>query len=230
MNYCILNHYQCIEVMGEKAAAFLQGQLTNNVMHDSPNLLCNIKGRIMAQIQVEHQQGKMYLLLQKNLWPKVFSLLEKPALLSKVSFRESFDNPIYGIIEDRQSLITLNATKISGLTEISYEKWHEMRLLQHQFELYPQTIGLFLPHDLGLETQWIDFKKGCYRGQEIIARMHYLGKSKVHLKLFTHPSFLHLHPGDSIEDQGIKVGEVVDKNTHLLLGCVKINHHFSDHD
>ena len=226
MNYCILNHYQCIQVIGENARSFLQGQLTNNVMHDSPNLLCNIKGRIIAQIQVEHHRDQMYLLIQKNLWPKVFSLLEKPALLSKVNFKESPDIQIYGIIDDKQSFITCDATKISGLTEISYEKWHEMRLLQLQFELYPETVGLFLPHDLGLENQWIDFKKGCYRGQEIIARMHYLGQSKVHLRLFSNPSFLHLNPGDSMEEQGIIVGEVVDKNDSLMLACVKKNHQF----
>jgi tRNA-modifying protein YgfZ len=39
--------------------------------------------------------------------------------------------------------------------------------------------GQFLPHALGLPSfAAISLKKGCYPGQEIIARTHYLGKSK----------------------------------------------------
>ena len=38
---------------------------------------------------------------------------------------------------------------------------------------------MFLPSDLNLENLGaVDFDKGCYTGQEVIARMHYLGKSK----------------------------------------------------
>lgn len=222
MNYCILNDYQCIEVIGEKGASFLQGQLTNNVMINSPNLLCNIKGRIIAKFQVEHLEGHLYLLVQKNIWNKAHSILEKPALLSRVSFKEKSDIEIYGIIDDKSSCITCDSTKISGLSEISYTNWHHQRLLQQEFELYPETIGRFLPHDLGLEHHWIDFKKGCYRGQEIIARMHYLGQSKVHLRLLKEPRFLKLEPGETIENQG----EVVDKNDTLVLACVRRNHLF----
>lgn len=223
MNYCILNNYQCIEVIGEKGAAFLQGQLTNNVMVNSPNLLCNIKGRIIAKIHVEHHEKHLYLLLQKSSWPKAFALLEKPALLSRVSFEEKSDITVYGLIDEISSCITCDVTKTNGLSAISYDAWHHQRLLQQEFELYPETIGHFLPHDLGLEQLWIDFKKGCYRGQEIIARMHYLGQSKVHLRLLKEPRFLKLEPGQTIEDQG----EVVDKNDTLVLACVRRNAQFN---
>lgn len=223
MNYCTLSNYQCIEVMGEKGAEFLQGQLTNNVMHNSPNLLCNIKGRIIAKIYVEHQSSHLYLLVQKNIWAKAFSILEKPALLSRVNFKELPHEFVYGVIDTNHSFITCDASKIQGLSEISYQEWHHQRLLQQEFELYPETLGLFLPHDLGLENQWIDFKKGCYRGQEIIARMHYLGQSKVHLRLLNQAQYQHLHPGDSILENDVKIGEVVDTNNNLILACVKRN-------
>jgi len=45
------------------------------------------------------------------------------------------------------------------------------------------TQGLFRPHDLNLpELNAVCFTKGCYPGQEIVARMHYRGKPKVHLQ------------------------------------------------
>ena len=65
--------------------------------------------------------------------------------------------------------------------------------------IYPETTGKFLPHDINLQTLGaISFDKGCYTGQEIIARMHYRGKLKNHLyhTTITHPS--PLLPGTEI--------------------------------
>lgn len=50
------------------------------------------------------------------------------------------------------------------------------------------TGDAFLPQDLNLQTEainGINFKKGCYTGQEIVARMHYKGKLKRHLYRFS---------------------------------------------
>jgi len=41
----------------------------------------------------------------------------------------------------------------------------------------PQTRELFIPQMLNLQAMGgVSFKKGCYTGQEIVARMQYLGK------------------------------------------------------
>jgi folate-binding protein YgfZ len=46
----------------------------------------------------------------------------------------------------------------------------------------PETAEHFVPLWLGLERVGaIDFKKGCYTGQEIVARTHYLGQAKQQL-------------------------------------------------
>lgn len=48
--------------------------------------------------------------------------------------------------------------------------------------LYPETEDMILPHHANLpQLQGVSFDKGCYLGQEIIARMHYKGKIKRHL-------------------------------------------------
>jgi len=45
--------------------------------------------------------------------------------------------------------------------------------------VYPETIGSFIPQMVNLEAfDGINYKKGCYTGQEIIARLHYRGKLK----------------------------------------------------
>ena len=44
-------------------------------------------------------------------------------------------------------------------------------------EITQEISGEFTPHELGYpSTSRIDFEKGCYTGQEIVARMHYRAK------------------------------------------------------
>ena len=49
-------------------------------------------------------------------------------------------------------------------------------------QVMPQTRELFIPQMINLQAVGgVSFKKGCYTGQEIVARMQYLGKLKRHL-------------------------------------------------
>ena len=83
-------------------------------------------------------------------------------------------------------------------------------------ELYPETLDHFILQQLNLQDFGaVSFKKGCYTGQEIIARMKYLGKLKK--RAFT-------LSGDKVEEalpkaplldaDGKKVGELV-RASHL---------------
>eukprot|EP00487_Bulimina_marginata_P011980 TRINITY_DN8010_c0_g1_i1.p1 TRINITY_DN8010_c0_g1~~TRINITY_DN8010_c0_g1_i1.p1 ORF type:complete len:110 (+),score=8.15 TRINITY_DN8010_c0_g1_i1:55-384(+) len=59
-------------------------------------------------------------------------------------------------------------------------------------------------------TQGISFKKGCYTGQEIVARMQYRGNLKKHLYLLSTPVELMLPPLSKLINQdGKGVAEVV---------------------
>jgi len=91
--------------------------------------------------------------------------------------------------------------------------WHYLNLKQDKIDIYPESRGLFLPHNLNLQsTGYISFNKGCYKGQEIIARMHYRSKLKYELKLFEFKSEETIYIGQkliNIEDNQI-IGEIVD--------------------
>jgi tRNA-modifying protein YgfZ len=68
--------------------------------------------------------------------------------------------------------------------------------------VYPQTRERFTAHHLNYHKQGgISFTKGCYTGQEIIARMHYLGKLTQQLYTITFNSPTPLQPGADITDQ-----------------------------
>jgi folate-binding protein YgfZ len=62
--------------------------------------------------------------------------------------------------------------------------WDRLDILAGIPEVYPGTVEEFIPQTVNLELLGgINFKKGCYTGQEIIARLHYRGTVKRRLYL-----------------------------------------------
>ncbi|MBA3535140.1 MAG: folate-binding protein YgfZ [Tatlockia sp.] len=91
--------------------------------------------------------------------------------------------------------------------------WHQLQLKRKAIEIYPQTRGLFLPHRIDLHLSgYLSFDKGCYKGQEIIARTHYRAKIKHRLQLFTMESVEPLNIGAKLFSSSgeIEVGELID--------------------
>lgn len=91
--------------------------------------------------------------------------------------------------------------------------WHALQLQQKRIEIYPESRGMFLPHRLGLQLSgYLSFNKGCYKGQEIIARTHYRAKLKHELKVFTIKTNEDLHSGQKLfgENDSIEIGELID--------------------
>jgi len=91
--------------------------------------------------------------------------------------------------------------------------WHYLELQQTRMTIYPNTRGLFLPHRLNLHnTPYISFNKGCYKGQEIIARTHYRAKLKHSLKLFQVSTADPIFAGQKCYNapQKTEIGEIVD--------------------
>jgi folate-binding protein YgfZ len=79
-------------------------------------------------------------------------------------------------------------------------------------QVYPATREVFLPQALNLDALGgISFDKGCYVGQEVIARLHFRGSVKRRMRLFTTPGDgVPATPGAPVLRAGETVGKVVD--------------------
>jgi folate-binding protein YgfZ len=75
-----------------------------------------------------------------------------------------------------------------------------------------------LPAEAGLDQTHISFTKGCYPGQEPIARLHYRGHVNRQLRVLEVES---ASPGDEIEYQGKSVGRVTSAVPGLALAYVR---------
>ena len=96
-------------------------------------------------------------------------------------------------------------------TSMSIESWNNLNILDGVPDIYPTTQEAFIPQSLNMDLiDGVNFKKGCYTGQEIVARTHYLGKVKRRMYRGFIESQDVLTPGDQILNEKKEViGQLV---------------------
>ncbi|MBX2809673.1 MAG: hypothetical protein KTR20_13695 [Cellvibrionaceae bacterium] len=104
-------------------------------------------------------------------------------------------------------------------------QWTQYQIDDGLGEVQPATVELFIPQMLNFQHigTAISFKKGCYTGQEVIARMTYLGKLKRRLYRFAYPAGTQLKVGDPLYTHGD------DRNPQQSIGHIVL-HSSVDHD
>ncbi len=95
----------------------------------------------------------------------------------------------------------------------SNEVWTACNIRDGIGEVRPETSEEFIPQMLNYQATGtgISFTKGCYTGQEIVARMQYLGKQKRHMYRFSSDTSDTLVPGSALYTQGKQqsIGNIV---------------------
>lgn len=77
---------------------------------------------------------------------------------------------------------TLRSHLSAQLTEAPLNNWLLAQIRAGIGQVFGATRDLFIPQMINLQAVGgVSFRKGCYSGQEIVARMQYLGKLKRHL-------------------------------------------------
>jgi len=92
--------------------------------------------------------------------------------LTGVQPRYQISGPIDNI-QDLWLKLDVNAAPVGE------DVWNLLEIQAGIPNIYQPTVESFVPQMINLDLiNGISFKKGCYTGQEIVARMHYLGKLK----------------------------------------------------
>ncbi len=95
----------------------------------------------------------------------------------------------------------------------SLEQWETLALLDGHYPFRQNDSGLFTPQELNFDLNgYVSFSKGCYTGQEIVARMHYRGKPKKQLFLAKLAQPATFAEGDTLLP-------VTDTQNHTLGSC-----------
>ena len=189
-----------IRVTGADALEFLQGQLTNDLerLEAEAEILaawCSPKGRVIWFGTVTRDNAGYALSAPADLAEDLVRRLTVYRFRSKVDF--AIDNS--DATADARFLIA-NGYPFIGAAQAEQ----------------------FTPHMLNLDLlDAISLDKGCYTGQEIIARTHYRGKTKRRCLRFE--SEVPVVAGDKVELDGRAVGEVVNAVGTELLAVVPVD-------
>jgi folate-binding protein YgfZ len=109
----------------------------------------------------------------------------------------------------------------AGAAPAGLDAFEAIRIAAHRPRLGADTDHRTIPHEVGWLTGAVHLDKGCYRGQETVARVHNLGRPPRRLVL------LHLDgsvaaPGSPVTTAGRQVGFVGSSGVHAELGPVAL--------
>ncbi len=194
------NEARAMSLKATGAKEFLQGYLTcntDNISEDSylPFALCDIKGRVLANGWATQREEQIFLivhkstlsLVRKHLAPYLnFSrcIAEEADYSISLQKSETGSKPgLYGY--EIASLSVFDSLEEAGKEDVS-EAIRELLISKTVPFIEERASGKHLPQVLKMqETGAVDFEKGCYLGQEVIARVQFKGSPKKVLEKFS---------------------------------------------
>lgn len=211
-----------LRIRDADAERFLQGQLSNDVMRLAPegSLLAgfhNPQGRTIAVLRLlQAGEHDILAVLPRGLAAPVAARLSRFILRSKVRITDESAawrvrgvagaEPSGGFVmhlsaEPARSLAVVPASSAPGAAAAGSAARNAWRLLDIAAglpQVHAQTSELFVAQMLNLDlVDAISFSKGCYTGQEVIARAHYRGRVKRRMQRWQTLAPAALAPGDS---------------------------------
>ena len=115
------------------------------------------------------------------------------------------------LITDKERAESVWTVLAQDRTATNANGWRQADIDAGEGMVYPGAEDLFLPQVLNYDvTAGVNFKKGCYTGQEVVARMHFKGKLKQRMQRIDYTADVELLPGEPLRNSNDKAaGEVV---------------------
>ena len=209
-----LKNRSLLYISGSDSESFLQSQLTNDIskLGDSEiqiNAYCQHQGKIIGLFWVMRYQNGFLISFPIDLIEKIKSRLKMFIIMSDVVI-EDFSNELsqIGLIEEQNldayilndSLSVLITENLNNTSEYfsDIEEWDKSYFDSLIPEVFAATSEKLVPQMLNLDIDEIgvNFSKGCYPGQEVVARLHYLGSAK--RRLFSFKANYEMQVGDAL--------------------------------
>jgi folate-binding protein YgfZ len=213
--------------MGPDAEDFLQRMLSNDVT-EAPcrAMLLTPKARLIAPLVVVRRGDDDFLLLtEPGLGETVAATLLRARFAAKVEieteehssvvvFGEDGGIPNEELGEPGSELLDVDVTPTLSADEVE-----RIRIESASPAWGKEIDDSILPAEAGLDETHVSFTKGCYPGQEPIARLHYRGKVNRSLRVLEVEG---AEPGDEVRHGDKVVGRITSAVSDRALGYVRI--------
>jgi folate-binding protein YgfZ len=217
-----------VGVHGPDAKDFLQRMVSNDVEQaPCPALLLTPKGRVIAPLVVVERGADDYLLLtEEGLGEVVRSTLLRARFAAKVEIEPEEHVSVIvfgdgeGIPNDEYGVPAVELLDAEPPAELAHEEELErMRILARRPRWGREIDDRILPAEAGLTETHVSFTKGCYPGQEPIARLQYRGKANRELRVLQVED--RLEPDTDVVYGDKVVGRVTSSVPGLALAYVR---------
>jgi tRNA-modifying protein YgfZ len=196
-----------IRASGTDARSFLHGQLTQDVLHLAAGQArlagyCSAKGRLLASFVIwVDANDDLLLACSADLLPATLKRLKMFVLRAKCTLSDaSAELPLHGLVGasvpagapwtvDGHRVVHL--PPVDGLARalmagpppeapaLDPEAWRWLEARSAIPRIVAATVEQFVPQMINLElVGGVNFQKGCYPGQEVVARSQYRGTTK----------------------------------------------------
>ena len=203
-----------IEISGPDARTFLNSQLTTDITKNINNQVaisgyCNPKGRLLSIFYIFERENIFYIYTLANNTESIINKLNFYKLRANCEIK-ILEGLIIGSHEVNKSMHdnkhsdknliefiigSLNYHLITKTMHINYFienftcigelTWAQLEYRNNQVFINDHFCEQFTPQMISLDKMnGVSFDKGCYPGQEIVARTHYLGESSKELYSF----------------------------------------------
>ena len=241
-----LEHLRVLTISGEDAGELLQGQMTQDIrkLEDEKihiTSFCNVQGRVIASAFIQGRNDQYDLILSSEIIDDLENHLKRYVLRSKVVIEQSIektfgsyksdvneDSKEYGSLKnDPERVLILSAQAPKSIDNfITSEEWIRCDIENKIAIIDKESSEKFIPQMLNLDIlDAVSFSKGCYTGQEVVARVQHRGKIKQRMFKFKTENKDIITHGSEIHHESKKVGtvvisELIDNNS---IGLAVIN-------
>ena len=237
-----LSHHNIVAVSGADRLKWLH-DLTTQFVSDlqpgvwMPNMILDARGHIEYQFNLVDDGTTTFLVLDPGYSEQLIEYLIKMKFMLRVEVRDATSE--YAVLRalgtptaiggpfalvPRNEVEEMKKTFGGVATQVGTWAMDAERVAAHRPRIGFETDHKSIPNEIGVLNGAVHMKKGCYRGQETVAKIYNLGNPPRRLVL------LHLDGSDvgfpavgtKIENDGIVVGFIGTVARHHELGTIAL--------
>ncbi len=218
---------------------------------------CNRQGRVLATMRLAAEGEDVLMVLQRALAPTLVGQLSAFVLRADVRFEDRSPRmSVAGLLDAEPDAhwsqaaaaaaglammvasprrILLAGTRpaldaaLAAIPRSTPDDWERVTIEDGEPSIMPPTAALWLPQMLNLDLiGGVSFGKGCFVGQEIVARSQHLGRVKRRMLRYVGPPDAAMQPAQALFSGEVLAAQVVttaqdDTATHCL-AVVELRH------
>jgi len=220
----MLKDYSILKFTGTDAVDFLHGQFTTDIQQQTINTSsltawCNAKGQLIVTGILFKTDADLYFIIHSSLQEFVEKRLRMFVLRSDVNIENLTEDYCLNAGKNIEEKGVFSIAELNGIS-LLISKQEQTNSIddnifslqciqsgvpwltkQHQEQYQPQMLNMDIINGLS-------YQKGCYPGQEVIARLHYRGTIKK--RLFVVDSNSSITIGDEVFSANEKQGDILN--------------------